>query len=221
MRKLVPLLLSLMILGFAAPAYGAEDAERSELRECLEEAAQQSTVQEQNQAAADCESAPNLLTPNTGELVWGGIAFIIVAASLLKFGFPALKKGLQARADKIRGDLEGAEKTRSEANDILNQYREQLANARNEANRIIEEANQTAQDMRREIVERAEAEATAQRARAAEEIQMASQQAMAELQQRVGELSINLAEKIVQRNLDKKTQQQLIDEYIESIGAKN
>ena len=138
----------------------------------------------------------------------------------MKVGFPALKKGLQQRENKIRGDLEGAERSKEEAQRQLDEYRAQLAKAQTEANRIIEEGRQAAEDMRKDIMAKAEAEAAELRNRAAEDIRLATNRATAELQAKVGDLSIDLAERIVQRNLDRDTQIQLIENYINEVGAK-
>src|SRR5450759_4434110 len=63
----------------------------------------------------NCRKATSLFTPAAPELIWGAIAFVIVAFALMKFAFPAMKKGLKAREEKIRGDLEAAERAREEA----------------------------------------------------------------------------------------------------------
>ncbi len=65
------------------------------------------------------------MTPALPEIVWGGLAFLIVLAVLMKFAFPALKKGLKARQDQIRDDLEGASRAREEAEAEAAEYRAQ------------------------------------------------------------------------------------------------
>ena len=76
-----------------------------------------------------------------------------------KFGVPAVKNMEKAREDRIRNDLEGAEKARTEAEAEKAQYLAQIAGAREEAGRIIEEARQSAEQVRRDLIARAEAEA--------------------------------------------------------------
>ncbi len=148
------------------------------------------------------------------ELFWGGLAWAIVAFFLMKFGFPMLKKTLKARQDKIRGDLEGAEKARTEAEAELVQYRAQLADSRSEGATIVEAARVDAERVRSEILARAETEATELKTRATEDIALASERARSDLQGQVKELSIELAEKVVEHSLDADTQIALIDSYI-------
>jgi F-type H+-transporting ATPase subunit b len=142
-----------------------------------------------------------------------------VTFALVKFAFPALKKGLAAREDKIRGDLEGAERARQEAEAERVRYQAQLTDARGEANRIVEEARQAAEVVRRDVLAKAEVDAAEARQRAEDDIRLASERATSDLQHQVANLSIELAEKIVERNLDRDTQLALVESYISSVGT--
>lgn len=163
-------------------------------------------------------TAKNPILPDAKEIIWTVIAFAVVLVVLAKFAFPAMKKGLQAREDRIRADLERADHARAEAEASLEQYRHQLAEARNEANRIIEDARQAAEQVRRDLVARAESEAAEIRRRAQEDARLATERAMSDLRGQVATLSVELAEKIVERNLDRSTQLALIENYINSVG---
>lgn len=169
---------------------------------------------EEGKKVDDCQEAPSLIMPATNELVWGGLAFIIVFGALAKLGYPAIKKAMEDRTNRIREGLDDAERAKNEAQGILDEYQRQLADARNESNRIIEEARQTADQLRRDLVSRAEQEAQELRQRTQEDIAAAQQRAMADLQAQVRDLTIDLAEKIVQRQLDRDTNRALVDSYI-------
>lgn len=169
-------------------------------------------------ALEDCKKAPSLITPAVAELIWGAVAFGVVLFVLMKFAFPALKKGVKAREEKIRSDLEAAERARTEAEEERARYQAQLADARNEANRIVEEAREAAERVRQETIARGEAEAAEIRNRAEEDIRLARERAMADLRSQVAEISVELAEKIVERSIDRATQEQLIESYISSVG---
>jgi F-type H+-transporting ATPase subunit b len=171
-------------------------------------------------ALEDCKKAKSIITPAVPEIIWGGLAFLIVLVLLVKFAFPALKKGVKAREEKIRGDLEGAEHARLEAEEERARYQAQLADARSEANRIVEEARSAAEQVRHDVTARAEQEAADIRLRAAGDIQAARDRAMSDLRARVADISIELAEKIVERNIDRSTQEQLIESYISSVGQR-
>src|SRR5215210_7833835 len=103
--------------------------------------------------AAEAEkSGKDLILPAADELIWGGIAFVLVLFILNKFAFPALKKTVEEREQKIQSDLEAAESAKNEAEQEKKQYQEQIANARGEANRIIEEARQQAETVRKDLI---------------------------------------------------------------------
>jgi F-type H+-transporting ATPase subunit b len=162
----------------------------------------------------DCQKAPSLILPAKNEVIWGGLAFVIVFVGLAKFAFPAIKKAMEDRSNRIRESLDDAERAKNEAQGILDEYQRQLADARNEANRIIEEARQTADQLRRDLVTRAEQEAQELRQRTQEDIGAAQQRAMTDLQSQIRDLTIELTEKVVGQQLDQQAQRALIDGYI-------
>jgi F-type H+-transporting ATPase subunit b len=169
--------------------------------------------------AAEEVKAKNPILPEGKEIFWGGLAFVIVFSLLAWKAWPAIKKALQDREDKIRGDLEHAESVRNQAETELADYQRQLADARNEAGRIIEEARQSAEQVRKDLIARAEVDAAEIRSKAQDDIRAATERAMADVQGRVSDLSIELAERIVQQNLDRTTQIQLIENYINEVGG--
>src|SRR5262249_39233852 len=103
--------------------------------------------------------APSPLTPEPNEILWGSAAFLVLLIAAWKWGVPAVKNMEAQREERIRNDLERAEAARVEAEGEKEQYLAQIADARNEAGRIIEEARQAAEQVRRDTVARAEAEA--------------------------------------------------------------
>jgi F-type H+-transporting ATPase subunit b len=167
----------------------------------------------------DCFSEKSPILPKWPEVIWGGIAWLLVVLLVGKFALPQLKKTMQARSDKIRGDLEAAEAAKQSANMELEQYRAQLADARNEAARIVDAARQDADAVKRDLIAAAEAEAAQVRTRAQADIALAQDRALADLRTQVASMSVELAGKIVERNLDPATQQALIDSYINSVGS--
>ena len=166
----------------------------------------------------DCQEAPNVILPETNELIWGGLAFVVLLGVMWKFALPPVRKMMKDREDRIRADLERAEQARVEAEHELEEYRRQLADARNEGSQIIEQSREQAEEVRRELIAKAESDAAEIRQRAAEDARLAGERAMGELRTSVAELSIELAEKVVERNLDHDTQIQLIESYINQVG---
>jgi F-type H+-transporting ATPase subunit b len=160
----------------------------------------------------------DLILPAVDELVWGTISFIVVAVVLSKYAFPALRAGIEKREQTIQGNLEESEKAKNEAQKQLDDYRKQLAEARSEGNRIIEEARQSAEQVRNDITAKAEAEAEQIVARAQEQIEAERNRTVTELQSTIAELSIQLAEKVVGRSLDGGSQKELVDAYIKEVS---
>jgi len=170
-------------------------------------------------AAETAAEEKNPILPDVAELIYGALAFLIVFAVLWRFAFPALGKMLAERSSKIEGDLEKAERSRMTAEQELAEYRQQLAGARDDANRIIEEARRTAEQLRRDLQTKAEQEAQATVARAQEEIRAERDRVFQDLRAQVGVIAVELAGRVVGRSLDTDTHQRLIDEYIEQVGS--
>lgn len=164
------------------------------------------------------EEEENPLIPEVDELIFGSLAFLLVFVILARFAFPAINRGLKARSEKIRGDLEKAESERQEADRLLRRYEDQLKDARGEAGRIIEEARKTAEQMRRDMLAKAEEESHQVVARAQEEIRAERDRAFEQLRAQVGELSVELASRVIGVNLDKKAQEKLVDDYIDEVS---
>jgi F-type H+-transporting ATPase subunit b len=199
--------LALLVTPGVAHAQPASEAEEH----CIE-------LLEDGKKIDDCQEAPSLILPETNEIIWGGLAFLVLLLVMWKYALPPVRNMMKQRENRIREDLERAEQARTEAEGELANYRRQVAEARNEAARIIEEARQSADEVKRQIQAQAEADAAETRSRAQEDIRLAAERAQADLQGRVADLSIELAEKIVERNLDRDTQLALVESYIGQVG---
>lgn len=169
----------------------------------------------------DCQKAPSPILPATNELIWGTISFLVLFFLLWKFAWPGLKNGLQARTDRIQSDLDAADSAKAEADTLLQEYRAQLADARTESGRIIEEARQAADALRRDQEQRLQSELAQLRDRAAADIESAKRQAVSDLRDEVAQIAIGAAEVIVQSNLDRDAQTRLVDRYIEQVASRS
>lgn len=152
-------------------------------------------------AAEGGEEMPSVLAVPIDELVIGIIAFLIVFGALAKIALPGIKKTLEERANLIEGGLKKSEDAQAEAQALLDEYRAQLASAREEAAAIRTQA----QADRAAIIEEArnEARAAAAQVTANAEAQVAAEraQATAQLTRQVGELAVTLAGKVVGQSL--------------------
>ena len=161
----------------------------------------------------------DLVIPEMAELIGGTLAFLVVLFLLGKFVFPKIRDSIQAREESIQGQLSDAERTRAEADQLLADYRSQLADAKGEANRIIEEARQSAEQVRRDMIAKAEQDAQTIVERASEQIEAERQRTVQELQGSIADLSIELAEKVVGRSLDAPAQRDMVDAYIREVSG--
>jgi len=157
------------------------------------------------------------LSPKLQELIVGAIAFGVIFVFMSKWVLPRVNKLLEERRQKIQGNLEEAERTKTAADQLLADYRQQLAGAREDANRIIEEARRTAEAMRKDLVTKAEQEYQGIVGRAQEEIRAERDRVFQELKTQVGELSLALAGRVVGETLDKTKQLRLVDDYIKEL----
>ena len=207
------LALGLIVLPVAAGAQEEETtAKRSHAsQECLE-------ILEKGGEPDDCVEAPSPILPATNEIVWGGISFFLLLFLMWKFAYPGIKAGMEGRTQRIRDSLDEAERAKSDAQRVLDDYQRQLADAKNESSRIIEEARQTAEQMRRDLLTRAEAEAAELRQRSQQEITAARDRAIADIRAQVSELAVGAAEVVVQRSLDRETNIALVEQYIQQVG---
>ena len=219
-RKVVAALgIVAFVLAIAAPAFAQETTTtvkpaNEASKECIEKL-------EKGGVPDDCQKAPSPLLPGKNEIIWGSLAFLVLLGAMWKFGVPAVRNMEQAREDRIRTDLEGAEQAHAEAEAEKAQYLAQIADAKNEAGRLIEEARQAAESVRSDLIARAESEANEIRARAQADIANQRNQAMAQLRTDVASLSIDLAGRIVERNLDSDTNRQLVDSFIDQVAGSN
>jgi F-type H+-transporting ATPase subunit b len=159
-------------------------------------------------------SAAELLLPAWPELVAGIIAFSIVFFFVWRWVWPSLNRMIETRQAAIAGEVTAAEKAKAEAESLRTDYQAQLADARTEANRILEDARKSAEQMRADITAKAESEAEQIRARARDEAAGEKARALSEAKTEVGDISVDLAGKIVGESLDPASHQALIDRYL-------
>lgn len=205
------------VLGPMSVAHAQEATTTSEVTHEAEECIH---ILEDGGEVDDCQEAPSPILPAKNEVIWGVISFVVLAAVLMKFAVPAIQKGMAARTEHIRSDLGAAEKAKADADALLAEYRAQLADARNEANRMLEEARRSADALRADLQLRAQEEIAELRARAAADVEAAKLSAIADLRAEVASLAIGAAEAIVQKSLDRETQMQLVENYINQVGSR-
>ncbi len=137
------------------------------------------------------------LIPSLPELIIGTICFVLVFGFLGKVFLPRIQKTLAERTDLIEGGLNRADEAQAEAKQLLEDYRQQLADARHEAARMREEAREQGAQIMAEMREQAQAEARRLTELAQAQIESERQQALTSLRAEVGALATELASRIV------------------------
>jgi F-type H+-transporting ATPase subunit b len=170
---------------------------------------------------AEADGLAGWLLPDWAELVWGVVAFAILMGFLSWKVFPAVGRMLDERAARIQGQMEEAEAVRAEAQTLRQQYEAQLADARNQAATIIDEAKVQAERLRADILAKAEEEASQLVVRAREDVDAERGRLVQELRGQVAALSVELAGRIVQRELDPDRHRSLVDQYINELSGLN
>ena len=168
--------------------------------------------------AAEAEHNP--IVPLWQEIVVGTIAFAILCFVLMKFVFPMMEKTFAARVDAIEGGIKRAETAQAEANQLLEQYRAQLAEARTEAARIRDEARADAEGIRQDILAKAREESDRIICAGQEQLNAQRESIVRDLRSEIGTLAVDLASKIVGEALaDEARRQGTVERFIDELGA--
>jgi F-type H+-transporting ATPase subunit b len=171
--------------------------------------------------AAEGGGGAQVLLPAPAELIWGSVGFALLMIVMVRKVFPALNETLENRQQAIQGRLEQAEATRQEAERLHREYEEQLADARERANEIVDEARKQAERLRADLVKRAEEEARQIVERARADQQAERNRLIQDLRGQVAELSLTIARKIVKQELDSGRHADLVDAYINELSSLN
>ncbi|MYB86308.1 MAG: F0F1 ATP synthase subunit B, partial [Acidimicrobiaceae bacterium] len=134
-------------------------------------------------------------------------------------GFPAVKRAMDARSEKIRADLDAADSAKADAMRTKSEYEAQLADAKTAAAAIIDEARGQADQLRQDLQARAEADIAEQRTRAAADIESSRRQAIDDLRTEVAAIAVGAAERVVGASLDADVHRSLIDGYIDDVAG--
>ena len=151
--------------------------------------------------------------------------FILIAGSFLlliflvkKYAWGNLSSILDERAEKISSDIDGAEEARKKAEELASKREAELAGSRTEAKTIIENAKETAEKSKADILAEAKLEAGRLKEKANQEIAQNKAEALQSVKGEVADLTISLAGKIISQNLDGHAHKELIDQYIDQLG---
>ncbi len=162
----------------------------------------------------------NPLIPTLPDLVWGSVVFVIVLVFFIWKGVPRLNAALDARAEAIEGSLKRAEEAQAGAQEALEKYNSQLAEARVEAASIRDEAREAAKQIRADLIAQAQADADRVVTSARAQIEVERAAALQSLRTEVGSLALGLASTVVGESLDSdKRSKDIVDRFIADLEA--
>ena len=155
-----------------------------------------------------------LITPNVGLMIWTLVVFAISLYILSKAVYPRLRDALDSRARRIDESIDAAEKTRQEAQQLLDDYRERLKEARGQADEIVTRARQTAEVHAREASEEARAKHEQAMEQTRRDIEAETRRAIQDIRREVADLTVMATEKVTRKTLDDSDQKRLVEEAL-------
>jgi len=170
-------------------------------------------------AAGHAEAPPNPANFQIAPFIATFILFGIVLWILNKYAWPPIVKGLQSREDKIRKEIEDAERSRKQAQSALEQYEQALSQARAEAQKILESAKDQQLKLTAEMKSQTQRDIVAMRDQAARDIDSAKKAAIAEIYGQMAETATDVAGRILQREINPDDQRRLVEESLNQLQA--
>ena len=164
--------------------------------------------------AAEEEGGSFLVSPNVGLMLWTLIAFGVSMLILKKFAFPAIGEALDKRAATIDESLNAAVRTKEEAEELLEEYRARLKEAREQAEDIVARSRKAADSTLEEAKSAAKEYGEEQRAATIKEIEAAKQLALDDIRKEVADLTVIATEKVTRKSLDDGDHRRLIEEAL-------
>ena len=170
--------------------------------------------------AEDPARTHHWLLPETAELIWGGLAFLIIAGLLYKFAGPPAMKAMAARTDRIQADLDSSEADRAEAQAEAADIRRAAGDIDAERQRLFAEADAQAEALLADGRARLEQEVIDLEARADADIAVTASRANEELRAEISRLAAVATDRVIAGGvIDDATQQTLIENFIARVGA--
>jgi len=158
-----------------------------------------------------------LIKPGIGLMVWTLLVFGMTMILLSKLAFPRISEALGRRQKSIEESIDTAERTRTEAEQILAEYRERLQEARAQSEEIVQRARQTAESHEHEARDRGQ-EILAEAAKRAErDIDAATKRALDDIRREVADLTIMATEKVTRKTLTEADQKRLVEEALSEL----
>ena len=158
-----------------------------------------------------------LISPNVGLMVWTLILFVLSMVLLWRLAFPRISEALERRQRAIEDSIEAAERTRREADELLDEYRQRLAESRKQAEEIVQRARNAAEVHERDATEEAKARREQLMEQTRREIEVETRRAIDEIRREVADLTVMATEKVTRKVLDEEDQRRLVEEALSEL----
>jgi len=168
-------------------------------------------------AQHESEGGGGLYDINTGLSVWTLIVFVILLLILRKYAWGPIVDAVDSREKGIQAAIDGAAELNAEAAKLLEEHREQMADARRQASEILAEAKVASERVRKELEEKARTEAQGIVERALAEIERERDGALETLRRESVDLALAAASQLMQESFDQETDRQLVERYLNEL----
>ena len=158
-----------------------------------------------------------LVQPDPGLFIWTILTFLVLVALLAKFAWRPLLQALESRQESIRKSLDDAQKAKQELERLHAESAEIIRQSRVEADAIVTRSRGDAERLREEMKQKARAEADAIVKNAERQIQLETGRAIQQIRREAVDLSVMIASNLIQRNLTKEDNEQLIEEALKQV----
>jgi F-type H+-transporting ATPase subunit b len=165
-------------------------------------------------AAEDSGGGSFLVSPNVGLMIWTLLVFGISMFVLWKYAFPRIAEALDRRQKAIEDSIDTAETIRREAEQILAEYRERLAEARGQADEIVARARKTAEAAEGEIIAEARGKREEMMEQTRRDIEAETRRAILAIRAEVADLTVLATEKVTRKALTEEDQRRLVEEAL-------
>ena len=160
-----------------------------------------------------------MLSINPGLMIWTFIIFLLLLVILAKVAWKPLLASLKARENAISDSLSRAEQARADAERLIAENKQERAKAEEEVQKALRDGRAFAEQMRRDLVEKAKEEAQRMLAQARAEIERDTQHALRQLRTEVSDLAIMATSKLLDENMNEERHRKVVDKMIADLSA--
>ncbi len=158
-----------------------------------------------------------LISPNVGLMIWTLLLFVLSMIILWRLAFPRITEALDRRQHAIEESIEHAERTRTEADKLLQEYRERLKESRQQAEDILARARKAAEAREHESLEEAKARRQQLLEQTRRDIEAETKRAISEIRREVADLTVMATERVTRKTLTEDDQHRLVEEALSEL----